>query len=120
MRARRVLFSGYARVHFVCFLPVYERLRADPRLEVYLSGGYKSEDGEGNPKFSISGFYDEFDVDRTRVLEAEATRSQDFDVMVCAHLSDTLFPRSAAHSPRWHPTLPTAPPATTRVPHGWR
>lgn len=98
MRARRVLFSGYARVHFVCFLPVYERLRADPRLEVYLSGGYKSEDGEGNPKFSISGFYDEFDVDRTRVLEAEATRSQDFDVMVCAHLSDTLFPRSAARS----------------------
>ena len=98
MRTRRVLFSGYARVHFVCFLPVYQRLRTDPQLEVYLSGGYKSEAADGSPKFSINGFYDEFDVDRSRVLDAEATRSQDFDVMVCAHLSDTLFPRSAGRS----------------------
>ncbi len=97
MRKRRVLFSGYARVHFVCFLPVYQQLRADPRLEVFLSGGYKSE-ADGQVKFSIGGFYDEFDVDRTRVLDAETTRSQDFDVLVCAHLSDTLFPRSVGRS----------------------
>lgn len=97
MRKRRVLFSGYARVHFVCFLPVYERLRADPRLEVFLSGGYKSE-VDGQAKFSIDGFYDEFPVDRARVLDAETTRQQDFDVLVCAHLSDTLFPRSVGRS----------------------
>lgn len=99
MQRRRILFSGYAKVHFICFLPVYEELRNDPRAELFLSGGFKSvvesANGEEEVRFSVDGFYDEFPVDHSRVLSAEATREQDFDVLVCAHLSDALFPRSA-------------------------
>ncbi len=94
METRRILFSGYAKVHFVCFLPVYRLLRDDPGLEVYLSGGFKRTEGE-QTTFSIDGFYDEFDVDPSKVLDAESTKNQDFDVLICAHLSDALFPRSA-------------------------
>jgi hypothetical protein len=45
--------------------------------------------------YRIDGFYDEFQVDRERVITIERAREEDFDVLVCAHLSDTLFPRSA-------------------------
>ncbi len=97
MRKKRILFAGYAPVHFVCFLPVYRQLVADPRLEVFLSGGFRSV--EGNVvSFSIDGFYDEFPVDQTKVLAADVARARDFDVLVCAHLSDTLFPRSAGRT----------------------
>ena len=94
MSARRVLFSGYAKVHFVCFLPVYRQLVQDPNIEVFLSGGFKVTDGD-DTSFSIDGFYDDFAVDHSKVLSSEVTKSQDFDVLVCAHLSDALFPRSA-------------------------
>ena len=40
METKRTLFAGYAPVHFLCFFPVYKRLVADPRLEIYLSGGF--------------------------------------------------------------------------------
>lgn len=92
---KRVLFSGYAPVHFVCFLPVYKKLAKDPRLEVWLSGGFKREADDGSVSYSLDGFYDPFPVDRARVMPVERTREEDFDVLVCAHLSDALFPRSA-------------------------
>jgi hypothetical protein len=91
---RRILFSGYAPVHFLCFLPVYQQLARDPRVELWLSGGFKREVGD-TTHFSLSGFYDPFPVDHSRVIPIERARDQDFDVLVCAHLSDTLFPRSA-------------------------
>ena len=34
MSAKRILFAGYAPVHFVCFLPVYRRLVEDPAVEI--------------------------------------------------------------------------------------
>lgn len=96
-RPKRILFSGYAPVHFVCFLPVYQRLAADERVELWLSGGFKHEDGE-NVSFSVDGFYDPFPVNHDRVIPIERARQEDFDVVVCAHLSDTLFPRSTRRS----------------------
>ena len=97
MRPRRILFSGYAPVHFLCFLPVYQRLRSDPRVELWLSGGFKREQGD-DVSFSVEGFYDPFPVDRSRIIPSERTKEEDFDVLVCAHLSDALFPRSAGKS----------------------
>lgn len=94
---KRVLFSGYAPVHFVCFLPVYRRLAADPEIELWLSGGFKREVGE-EVSFELDGFYDPFPVDRERVISVERSREEDFDVLVCAHLSDSLFPRSATRT----------------------
>ncbi|MFQ5464314.1 MAG: CDP-glycerol glycerophosphotransferase family protein [Thermodesulfobacteriota bacterium] len=90
---KRVLFTGYAPIHFVCFLPVYRLLAADPRVELFLSGGFKRTDHD-EVTFSLEGFYDPFPVDQSRVLPIEEVRRQDFDVLVSAHLSDTLFPRS--------------------------
>ena len=34
-----VLFTGYAPVHFLCFEPLYRRLRESSDFEVFLSGG---------------------------------------------------------------------------------
>ena len=94
MKQKRVLFSGYAKVHFVCFLPVYEQLRRCSDVELFLSGGHKVVDGE-EVSFEVDGFYDEFPVDHSRVLDVKTTRQEDFDVLTCSHLSDVLFPRSA-------------------------
>lgn len=91
---KRVLFTGYAPVHFVCFLRTYLRLAGDPRVECWLSGGFKRGEEEATT-YDLAGFYDRFPVDHSRVIPIEQARQEDFDVLVCAHLSDTLFPRSA-------------------------
>lgn len=95
---KRVLFSGYAPVHFVCFLPVYRSLLEDPAVEIWLSGGFKRDLGDDKVEFALDGFYDPFPVDRTRVIPIERARQESFDVLVCAHLSDSLFPGAAART----------------------
>jgi hypothetical protein len=97
MTKKRILFAGYAPVHFVCFESVYRLLRSDPRLEIWLSGGFKAAH-EGAVTFSLDGFYDRFDVDRTRVIPFEQAGRQDFDVLICAHLSDSLFPHAVGRT----------------------
>ncbi len=92
MSRKRILFAGYAPVHFVCFEPVYRLLKKDPRLEIWLSGGFKHVQN-GEVTFSLEGFYDNFDVDRTLIIPHEQAKQQDFDVLICGHLSDNLFPR---------------------------
>jgi hypothetical protein len=95
---KRVLFSGYAPVHFVCFLPVYRRLAEDPSVELWLSGGFKRELDDDRVEFVLDGFYDPFPVDSERVIPIERARDEAFDVLVCAHLSDSLFPGSFGRS----------------------
>ncbi|HEU5055458.1 MAG TPA: CDP-glycerol glycerophosphotransferase family protein [Kofleriaceae bacterium] len=95
---KRVLFTGYAPVHFVCFLPVYQSLLDDPSVELWLSGGFKRELDEDRVEFELDGFYDSFPVDRQRVIPIERARQESFDVLVCAHLSDSLFPGAAART----------------------
>ncbi len=90
---KRVLFGGYAPVHVLCFLPVYRRLASDPRIEVFFTGGFWRV--RDDPTFELDGFYDPFPVDPDRVIPIEQARTEDYDVLVCAHLSDRLFPRSA-------------------------
>ncbi len=90
-RPRRILFTGYAPVHFLCFLPVYRRLQVDARVELWLSGGFKVEQGD-EVSYELAGFYDPYAVERRRVITVEQARKEHFDVLVCAHLSDSLFP----------------------------
>ncbi len=94
---KRILFTGYAPVHFLCYRPVYELLSRDERLELWLSGGFRETIDKKKKLFEyrIEGFYDPFGVDQGRVIPIGRARSEDFDVLVCAHLSDALFPRSA-------------------------
>lgn len=91
-KPQRIAFAGYAPVHFLCFLPVYRQLVNDPRVEVFLSGGFRKGKGE-NATYSSEGFYDPFPVDQSKVIPVEQLAQEDFDVLVCAHLSDAFFPR---------------------------
>ncbi len=91
---KRVLFTGYAPIHFVCFLPVFLELAKDPRIELFVSGGFKSTSESGEITFDLNGFYDRFPIDRKCVIPVETVREEHFDVLVSAHLSDTLFPKS--------------------------
>jgi len=93
IKKKRVLFTGYAQVHFVCFLPVYRLLAEDPSVEIFLSGGFKRKEGD-NVSFDLDGFYDPFPVDMDHVIPLERVRREHYDVLVSAHLSDTLFPKS--------------------------
>ncbi len=94
---KRILFSGSAPIHFVCCQPIYRRLAADPRVEFWLSGGFKRREGEDEDRaaYTLDGFYDPFDVDRGRVIPVERAREEDFDVLVSASAAKSLFPRSA-------------------------
>lgn len=85
------MFAGYAPVHFVCFKPLYERLRRMDGVAVFLSGG-RSPTPEGAPGLTAAELYAPFDVDRERVIELDAMRAQSFDITFCAHVSG-YFPK---------------------------
>lgn len=89
----RILFTGYAPIHFICFLPVYKLLADDPNIDIFLSGGFRHKDGD-KITFSLEGFYDPYPVDKSKVISMDRVRNEDFDILVSAHLSDILFPRS--------------------------
>lgn len=81
-----MIFAGYAPVHFVCFRPLYERLRKLEGVEVFLSGG-RAAGAEGAPVLTAAELYASFDVDRERVIELDEMRAQSFDITFCAHVS---------------------------------
>ncbi len=96
-RRKRILFSGSAWVHFACAFPVYQRLASDDRLEFWLTGGFKRQEGDEGATYCLDGFYDQFAVDRARVIPFARAREEDFDVLVAAHKSPAR-PRSARRS----------------------
>lgn len=83
---KRILFAGYAAVHFVCFKPLYDRLRKSRRVEVWLSGGRQAQ-SDGTPSLTASQLYAPFRVPDSRILELEEIENQFFDVVFCAHVS---------------------------------
>lgn len=84
-RPARILFAGYAPVHFVCFRPIYERLRRRRDVEVFLSGG--SEASETEPRVSARQLYAPFRLPPSRVIELGAMQRRTFDLVFCAHVS---------------------------------
>lgn len=89
---RRILFAGYAPVHFVCFRPLYERLRRSKDVDIVLSGGRDRDPVTGAPALTAAQLYAPFRVPRTRVVELDKVRRQSFDLVFCAHVSG-YFPR---------------------------
>lgn len=88
---RRILFAGYAPVHFVCFQPLYERLRRMRGIEVVLSGGREAmEDGTG--KLTAKQLYAPFRLPPSQIVELDKMRRQTFDLVFCAHVSG-YFPK---------------------------
>ncbi|MEO7822218.1 MAG: CDP-glycerol glycerophosphotransferase family protein [Gemmatimonadaceae bacterium] len=88
---KRILFAGYAPVHFVCFKPLYDRLRKSRKVEVWLSGGRQALP-DGTSALTAAQLYAPFRVPQARVLELEEIEDQFFDVVFCAHVSG-YFPR---------------------------
>ena len=80
----RVLFTGYAGVHFACFLPLYEKLRDDERFEVYVSGGLRSK-VDGVYQYDLQGMYDQFDIPADRRLTVEQIRGESFDYLFASN-----------------------------------
>lgn len=90
-RLSRILFAGYAPVHFVCFRPIYERLKRRRDVEVFLSGGREQTDIQ--PRVSARQLYSSFRVPPSRVIELGEMRRKTFDMVFCAHVSG-YFPRA--------------------------
>lgn len=88
---KRILFAGYAPVHFVCFKPLYDRLRRSRKVEVWLSGGRQALP-DGTPALTAAQLYAPFRVPKSRILELEEIDEQSFDVVFCAHVSG-YFPK---------------------------
>lgn len=87
----RIVFAGYAPVHFVCFQPIYERLRRSRDVDVFLSGGREAL--PGRPALTATQLYAPFRVPRSRVIPLSRMRARDFDMVFCAHVSG-YFPRN--------------------------
>lgn len=88
---KRVLFSGYAPVHFVCFQPLYERLKRRRDIEIVLSGGREASP-DGGPALSAKQLYAGFRVPASKVKPLEKVQRERFDMVFCAHVSG-YFPR---------------------------
>lgn len=86
----RILFAGYAPVHFVCFRPIYERLRRVPGVSVYFSGE-GAADGH-RPPVTAHDLYRPFRIPPRQILPISDMQRQAFDVVLCAHVSG-YFPR---------------------------
>lgn len=90
--AKRILFSGYAPVHFVCFRPLYERLRRLKGVEVFLSGGRDADPETGARAMTAAELYAPFRLPADRILKLDQIKSRSFDLVFCAHVSG-YFPK---------------------------
>jgi CDP-glycerol glycerophosphotransferase (TagB/SpsB family) len=93
----KVLFTGYAPVHFVCFQPLFERLNKMPGVEAVVSGGLRSKNEDGEVLHDADALYAPFRLSRESVLTVEQIREMDFDVLFCAN-TKRIEPRSFGQS----------------------
>ena len=89
---RRILFAGYAPVHFVCFQSLYRRVARLKGVEVYLSGGRDADPITGIRAMTAAELYAPFRVPRSRILELDQILSRSFELVFCAHVSG-YFPK---------------------------
>ncbi|MCH8986530.1 MAG: CDP-glycerol glycerophosphotransferase family protein, partial [Acidobacteria bacterium] len=80
----RVLFTGYAGVHFACFLPLYELLRGNEQFEVYVSGGLRTKI-DGVHHYDLHGMYDQFDIPADRRMTVEQIHDEAFDYLFASN-----------------------------------
>jgi len=86
----RVLFAGYAPVHFVCFKPLYDRLIRMKDVEVVLSGG--REEAPGRKALSATELYRPFRIPENRIVQLDKVKKESFDAVFAAHVSG-YFPK---------------------------
>jgi hypothetical protein len=93
----RVLFTGYAHVHFVCFRPLFERLRRDPCVEVLVSGGLRLVDEAGVREHDTQAMYAPFGLPEESIVSMDELADLDVDILFCAN-TKAIKPRSYQES----------------------
>lgn len=83
----RILFTGYAPVHFLCFRPLYESLLRHRGVEVQLSGGMRSKSphAPGGYLYDNEAMYRHFNLPEWAVLPVGRLAKADYDVMFSAN-----------------------------------
>jgi CDP-Glycerol:Poly(glycerophosphate) glycerophosphotransferase len=83
----RILFTGYAPVHFLCFKPIYDRLLEIPGTEIELSGGMrtKSSQAPGGYLYDHESMYRHFDLPEGAVRSVGSLARADYDVLFAAN-----------------------------------
>ena len=103
LKSKQILFAGQAPVHFLCFRPIYERLRRVPGLTIHLSGEpkiSKSKNGNSNGNAGANAgtgadtyeLYRPFRVPKESVLPLDQALRGSYTMVFCAHMSG-YFPR---------------------------
>lgn len=89
----RILFTGYAPVHFLCFQPLYERLRQTDGYEVHVSGGLRTKGEGGDWLYDEAGLYSRFDVPPNAIKLVPELADADYDVLFAAN-TNMIQPRA--------------------------
>ncbi len=95
-KPKRILFTGYASVHFVCFQPIYKQLKQIPGIEIYFSGGLriKSEEKKGLTLYDADGLYRRFRIiPKENIIPVSSISRRTFDMVFCSNVSG-FFPKS--------------------------
>jgi hypothetical protein len=83
----RILFTGYAPVHFLCFKPLYDQITAIPGIEVQLSGGTRSKslNALGGYLYDHETMYRQFELPDGSVVPVASLAKADYDVIFSAN-----------------------------------
>ncbi len=83
----RILFTGYAPVHFLCFRPIYDHLVTLPGVKVQLSGGTRTKHAgaPGGYVYDHDAMYRSFGFLEGVVRPVGRLAKRDYDVMFSAN-----------------------------------
>lgn len=93
----RILFTGHAPVHFVCFKPIFDRLQSQPSIELLVSGGIRHYDDTGTRQHDTPKMYEPFAVPDQAVVETDGLAELDVDMLFSAN-TKPIKPRSYRRS----------------------
>ena len=90
----KMLFTGYAPVHFACFKPLYQRLIKEPNVELFVSGGLRQKTQQGI-EHDENALYKQFGIPQSKVLSVDQIKQQDFDILFAGN-TKMIKPRSVS------------------------
>ena len=89
----QVLFTGYAYVHFVCFRSLYRYLNLRSDVDLFVSGGLRTRDGN-RYLYDARKMYRIFGVNQARILSVDQIKKRHFDLLFAAN-TNMILPGNA-------------------------
>jgi len=93
IKKARIIFCGYAPVHFVCFLPIYRRLSKFKWIDIYFSEGERPKQASGERAYDLQAVFRSFRIPQNRIITPEQMKRENFDMVICSFVSGA-FPKS--------------------------